>query len=417
MRRIVVLLFVSILYIGAVFLAVQGKTFRLDSDYDSNFPIIAYVVDTIRHEGRFPLRNPLVGSGISVLGDPLSGVTYLPYLLPMLVFGVPDGWWIVVWLHAFGAGIAMWLLLRSMRVSAKLSVWGGLLYMGSGAFAARVAAGHVEKVLSYPWYPVFLFFLLRRSALSGAVAGVFWLTGDVYGLLFLTIFSVVIGVIGEIRGIRESARIAVAFFLVAAVKLVPFLREVAPVMERFGVFDPVRGSLDIWWSWIPFVMPIGVEFYDRPFFQRLFGFWYNWYEYYAFIGLPIVFVLGFPKVIKRREARILALLFAVGIAFIARGSVYSPFYGLALLFPWFRTPQRMYGAITSVIVVLIVLCAKRVKKPAVLGGMLVVTFLVSGWQMTNALKTPTNVRDSQLYRIREKQVILDYYYGWKPREP
>ncbi|MBI4066742.1 hypothetical protein HY411_03420 [Candidatus Gottesmanbacteria bacterium] len=392
-------------------------------------------MDTIRSEKRFPLWNPYVATGISVLGDPLSAVTYPPYLLPMLAFGVPDGWWVVVWLHAFGAGVAMWMLLKKILDSRfrgndnkdsgndnkdsgndknLLALWGGLLYMGAGAFAARVAAGHIEKVLSYPWYPVFLLLLLRKSALAGAIAGVVFLTGDVYGLLFLMIFYGVVWVVGEGRAVGKAA---LAFLAVGAVKLVPFVRDVLPVMERFGVFDPLRGSIDVWWSWLPFVMPLGVSFYDRPLLQRLFSFWYNWYEYYAFIGLPMVFLLWLPKIIKRREVQILLLLAAVGVAFIARGSAYSPWYGLAPILTWFRTPQRMYGAMTSVVVVLIVLCAQRLKKRTVLWAMLTVTFLVSGWQMTKALKPPGRVEDTQLYRIREKVPIVDYYYGWMPKAP
>ena len=65
MRSVFVIFLVSILYIGTVFLVVKGKTFRWDSDYDSNLPIIAYVVDTIKNEHRFPLWNPYIGrSGI-----------------------------------------------------------------------------------------------------------------------------------------------------------------------------------------------------------------------------------------------------------------------------------------------------------------------------------------------------------------
>lgn len=408
MRTLIIFLVVSTLYVGGVFLAVEGKTFRLDSDYDSNLPIISFVVDTIRNEKRFPLWNPYVATGISVLGDPLSAVTYLPYLLPMLAFGVPEGLWMVIWLHAFLAGLFMWLFLKGSR----LAVWGGLLYMGAGAFAARIAAGHIEKVLSFPWYPLFLLFLFqKRSVLVGAVMGIVFLTGDVYGILFMGIFFGAIWVIGEIRGIRG---VIVGFAIVAAVKLVPFIREVAPVMERYSSFDAVRGSIPLWLSWLPFVMPWGVEFYDRPIFQRLFGFWYNWYEYYAFIGLPVVFLVWLPRITKKREVKILLILLAVGIAYACRGFVYSPWYGLAPLLEWFRAPQRMYGPLTSIVIALIVLSLKKNTPRLFLWGMLLVTFLISGYQMTRAFEPP-RISDTQLDRIREKVRIIDYYYGWIPK--
>lgn len=416
MRNILLIFLVSIFYIGSVFLATQGKTFRLDSDYDSNLPIIFYVVDTIRNEKRFPLWNPYVGTGISVLGDPLSGVTYLPYLLPMLVFGVPEGLWIVIWFHAFLAGLFMWWFIKRSHLARlqgeTLEVWGGLLYMGAGTFAARVAAGHIEKVLSYPWYPLFLLFLLKEHNIAvGVIMGIVFLTGDVYGLLFMGIFY---GVIGVIRGIREIRKIAIMFLgfvIVAGVKLVPFIREVLPVMERFSLFDAARGSIPVWLSWLPFVMPWGVEFYDRPILQRLFGFWYNWYEYYAFIGLPVVFLVWLPRVVKKREVKILLILLAVGITFAARGYIYSPWYPLAPLLEWFRAPQRMYGALTSVVIALIVVSLKNKMSPGMLWGMLLVTFFVSGYQMTRAFEKPRTCC-TQLDQIREKIRVIDYYYGW-----
>lgn len=418
MRNVFIIFFVSILYVGSVFLAVGGKTFRLDSDYDSNLPIISFVVDTIQNEHRFPFWNPYVATGISVLGDPLSGVTYLPYILPMLAFGVPEELWVVIGLHAFLAGMFMWMFLGK----SKYALWGGLLYMGAGTFAARVAAGHIEKVLSYPWYPLYLLFLFqKRSVLVGAVMGIVFLTGDVYGLLFMMIFIGVIGVIRsgearsrfarEIRGIRG---VIVGFAIVAAVKFVPFIREVMPVMERYSSFDAVRGSIPVWLSWLPFVMPWGVEFYDRPVFQRLFGFWYNWYEYYAFIGLPVVFLVWLPRITKRREVKILLIFLAVGIAYAARGVVYSPWYGLAPLLEWFRAPQRMYGALTSLVIALIVLSLRKNTPRLFLWGMLLVTFFISGYQMTRAFEPP-GTSDTQLDRIREKVRIIDYYYGWIPR--
>lgn len=419
MRTFWTLVLVSTLYVGAVFLAVRGKTFRWDSDYDSNLPIIAYVVDTVRSEHRFPLWNPYVGrTGISVLGDPLSAVTYPAYLLPMLLFGVPQGLWVVIWLHAFLSGLFMARLLRGSR----LRLWGALLYMGAGAFAARVAAGHIEKILSYPWYPLALSFLLRKqTARAGVALGIVVLTGDWYGLLFLLLFAAALRVVGEVRRMGEMLAFCLA---TAAVKVVPFIREVLPVMERFHSFDPTRGSIPVWLAWLPFLMPFGVSFYDRPALQRALGLWYNWYEYYAFIGAPMVFLLFLPRVVWRRDVRVLLMLLAVGIAYVGRGYAVSPLFGLSPLLSPFRVPQRMYAALTSVVVALVVRCAEKavgrssfgLLRQAPLGVFLLATFLVSGYQMMHGFRPPKPCC-TQLLRMREKVPMLEYYYGWIPRKP
>lgn len=429
MRVVLIFFLASLLYIGSVFWATQGKTFRADSDYDSNLPIVAYVVDTIRNEHRFPFWNPYVSTGISVLGDPLSAVTYLPYLLPMLLIGVSQGLWVVIWFHNLLAGFFMWMLLRLLKINTGSAVWGALLYMGAGAFAARVASGHIEKMLSYPWYPLLLMLLLKKKQSTktagaiGAVMGVVFLTGDVYGLLFMMIFYGVIGVISPtssrwagLRGVKGIGVAMAAFVVVGAVKLVPFLWEVATVMSRYSSFDAARGSIPVWLVWLPFVMPAGVSFYDRPILQRLFGFWYNWYEYYAFIGLPMVFLLWVPRIIKRRETQLLLIFLAVGLAFVARGHVSSPFFGLAPLFESIRAPQRMIVPLTSVVVALIVLCAQEWMKPkhALLWGMLISTFIVSGYQMTHAFEPPRTCC-TQLHLIRDKVPMIHYYYGWIPK--
>lgn len=465
MKQVLILLLASFLYTGSVYGLSQGKTFRLDSDYDSNIPIISYVVDTIRTEHRIPLWNPYVSTGISVLGDPLSGVTYLPYLLPTLFFGVQSGWWVTIGLHAFMGGVFMWMLLRNLlaeKTGFEFATWGGLLYMGVGAFAARVAAGHIEKVLSFPWYPLFLLALLKKdqskhTAIAiGTILGIVFLTGDVYGVFFMGIFYGVIGIIRGIRGIRVIGEIGViiaAFIAVAGVKLVPFVIEVAPVIGRYSSFDAARGSLHLFYSWLPFVMPLGVTFYDRLFFQHVFGFWYNWYEYYAFIGLPMFFLIALPKILKRKEVQVLIILIIVGIMYISRGYPYSILYWMDKYIPvlaWFRAPQRMYEALTSIVVALITLCASNFLRPPLanakgvafknivfLWGMLGITFFVSGYQMTYAVEIPRAAEENlvqqlrtgdggditvatfaccmQTVLVREKIHVINYYYGWRPK--
>ena len=454
MRAIVLLCLTSLLYIGSVFWAVQGKTFRLDSDYDSNFPIVSYVVDTIKYEKRFPLWNPYIATGISVPGDPLSGVTYLPYLLPMLVFGVPDGWWVAIWLHAFMAGVFMWLWLRVLIRQKFLPLWGALLYMASGAFAARVAAGHVEKVLSYPWYPLFLMLILKsnvntserlphsswlpantKEAGIGAIMGLMFLSGDVYAVFFMGVFY---GVISIVKGIRKIGVTIAAFIIVSSIKLVPFLIYVAPVMRRFSEFDPSLGSIHAWFTWIPLVVPFGVVFYDRPSMQHLFGFWYNWYEYYSFIGFPVLFLWWLPKVTRRQEVRLLLLLLGVGIGYLSRRYAYSAWHGLEPLIVWFRTPQRMYEALTSIAIALIVFSLAYLPfrtKRGLLTVMLLLAFMTSGYQMTKGFEQPRRKEEQfakerkenneisittgaccmQLFLVREKIRIINYYYGWLPK--
>ena len=490
-RDIAIMLLASVLYVGSVFLAVRGKTFRLDSDYDANLPVVAYVVDTIRNEKRFPFWNPYISTGISVLGDPLSAVTYMPYFLPMLIFGVPDGWWVVIGLHAFMAGVFMWMFLvkiTSPRLAAirtdrssvrsRLPLWGGLLYMSGGAYAARVAAGHIDQAVSYSWYPLLLLFLVGRkqtvgkAVAAGVLLGVAFLTGDWYAVLFMVIFCGVVSVVRALeirnreirvrRWIREILVTGVAFASLGSIKLVPFFLDVWPQMSRFSTFDATRGSLHAFLTWIPFVMPWGVAFYDRPIFQRLLGFWYNWYEYYAFIGLPTIFLFWLPRVIRRREVQILLLLLFVGLAYVARGHAYSPWYGLAGLLHGFRTPQRIYEGLTSVVVALVVLCVDYVTRSgfprrshgiglpaayhprgalsflhlALWGGVLV-SFLVNGYQMTRAFEYPRSteeavvqelrVRDgeeisvatfaccTQTFLVRSGIRVVNYYYGWRPK--
>ncbi|MBI3577696.1 hypothetical protein HY086_06690 [Candidatus Gottesmanbacteria bacterium] len=397
-----------------------NQSFRLDTDYDSNFSMV----------GRY------------VLGDPLSPMLNPLYSVPVLIFGTEYGFRITIALVIMFSSLTMWLLLRNLRVTPTVRMWGSLLYATAGTLVARIAAGHIEKVLSYPLVPIFFLALLqKRGILAGVIAAAAFLSGDVYLAWFFFVFGMA-ALAWRMWTLREIALSAISFLLFSSPKLIPFLVAVQPTMERFFPIHYSDGSIHAFLAPFAFFIPFQTSFYDRPFLQRLLGFHFNWYEYFAFLSpLPLVFLFQ-KKIWKERIIQFLLFLFCIGALYLALAYPYSPFYWLFRFVPSlqvFRVPQRILFPLTTVVVVLFALAADRWRRFAVplMAGSLLWTSAIFTKTFTASFESPRVLekqvaaelrkRDNssfavanfvcciQTFLIAEKISILNYYYGWRPK--
>ncbi len=454
-KELFFILLTAILFVVPVLYKARNLIFRLDSDYDSALPIFYYVVDSIRTGKGFPLWNPYIGTGISIPGDPLSMVLNPLLTVPMVIFGVDQGLRIILFLVVAMSGISMLFFLKRLEVKGLVLLWGALLYQTSGALPANIAAGHVEKFLSYPLTPLFfmsvLFAPMKRISIliAALILTLNIFSGDFYAVWFLSIFFLGIKayyVITKqeqwIRGSLDIIIVYALFGVMASVRLIPYLFEVYPRIERFGLIDPFAGSIPIFLSPLPFIMPFRVAFYDRPSVQRLFGFYFNWYEYYAFISpLPFIFLLKIKALLKRNIIILLLFLLCMGALYAALRYSYSPFYWLFHFIPavrMFRVPQRIFVPMTTLVIALLALCAQRWR-----GKMMIAicvlslgwTFLAGQQTMLLSFEWPRTQQASLVHALREKDKgnffvasficciqtflveehipILNYYYGWR----
>lgn len=457
-RILLVIILYALLFCLPVFLHINLTFPNLLSDYDSNLPIYTYIVSFIWQFHAIPHSIPVVASGIPFWGDPLNSFLNPLFSLPLLIWGINGGLRVSVLFCVIFSGISMLYLLKEWKMGSFLRVTGALLYMSAGTFIAQVSAGHIEKFLVYPFVPLLLLFSmtnvfsLRKTILVAGVITATVYSGDLYNTWFFLLFFFCIRLFylvkeKKIADFLLSILVVPLFLLFSLLKLYPFLTETLPMMKRFFPIHPTQGSIHAFLLPLQFLVPFQVNFYDRPFFQRHLGFYFNWYEYYAFITpFPFLF-LGKIKPLLR-DIRVQALLFllTIGSLYLSLAYIYSPFFYFVKIlgdFAYFRVPQRIILPLTSVVIALLLLCAqewikeKRIRVAArwIMIGSIVWTTLV-GWKtLTDTFRinnysqkdliarmpfekettVATFALPSQLFLVQRGFGVSNYYYGWVPK--
>ncbi len=455
-------------FIAAIFLiiplwfATRHLFFRLDTDYNVVLPMAAFALRAYIHPIPYFYWNPQIGLGVPVLGDPSFVLS--PFYMPFFfLFGPDNGLRALIAVTIIGSGLSMWYFLSSFKLRTTAIVWGAILYEFSGALAAMIAAGHVEKLAGYAIGPiVFLYFFKKRmkpyeAATLGIIYACLFLTVDLYSIWFFSLFymiSAAYRVITRNTKLREIVFEIIyiyGFFAAFALsKLLPFFRDVVPHINRLQTIDTFAGSIHAWLLPLSFLIPWQVVFYDRPSLQRIIGFHYNWYEYYAFITpfavIPLLFI---QKVWKSYAVRLAIIFIFTAALYIALRYPYSPFYWLFHAFTlarMFRVPQRVVVPLMIPVIMIIASCADYMirKGSNIVKRYLVLSIIASIiWLFIMNFKTirgtfepfRTNEstiaqelrkRDSsnffvlnfaccmQTFLLRESIPILNYYYGWTP---
>ncbi|MBI5619984.1 hypothetical protein HY950_03415 [Candidatus Gottesmanbacteria bacterium] len=452
----------AVLFVVPVLYQTRHLALRLDSDYDTVLPLYGYVAQYIREHGRIPAVFPYADFGYPTVADPLSAVLNPIFMVPLVLFGVDSGMSVVFVLLTIIAGISMWALLKTLNVSGWVRVWGATLYVISGALTARFAAGHTLFFLAYPILPLFFAAVLPahvsvlKTLISALVITMLFFSGDIYGIWFALLFLACIRGFWIVKFPKQrkyllihSLGTMVLFMLFSSPKLIPVMRDIYPRMKR--IFQPIFGEGSIHAILTPlfYIVPFRETFYDRPFFRRLLGFHFNWYEYYAFISpLPFVLLLYIRKVWKKDMVRLVVVLLVMGMLYIAQRHPYSPFYWLFQAVPGLsilRVPQRMAMYAMPLVIALCALCAngawnmknKRILLIVLLSGSIVWTYIVSRSAFLVAYEAPrteeqalvwelrkhdssnfsvvTHVCCMQRFLVRDGITIYNYYFPWRDK--
>ncbi|HUD19663.1 MAG TPA: hypothetical protein VMR81_04435 [Patescibacteria group bacterium] len=461
-RSYLPVLFVAILLIIPLWVVTRHLSFRLDTDYNVILPMATFALRAYTHPFPYLSWNPNIGLGIPALGD--SSFMLSPFYMPLFfLFGPDNGLRVLIAVTIIGSGLSMWYFLSSFKLRPWAIAWGAILYEFSGALAAMIAAGHVEKFAGYAIGPVvFLYFFRKRmkpveAATVGIIYACILLTADFYSLWFFSLFYVVSAAYriitknSKLKEIIQEILYIYGFFVAFALsKLLPFIRDVIPHINRLQTIDPYAGSIHAWLLPLSFLIPWQVEFYDRPTLQRIIGFHYNWYEYYAFITpFAVIPLLYIQKVWKSYPVRLAVIFVITAACYISLRYPYSPFYWLfhnITLVRMFRVPQRVVVPLMIPVVMVITFCAdymivkgsnvvKRYLVLCLIGS--VVWLFVMNFNTIKGTFEPFRSNESaiahelrrrdgsnffvanfvccmQPFLLRESIPILNYYYGWTP---
>jgi len=125
------------------------------------YPWTDFWVRQFRTEG-YPLWNPYTFGGSPFIGNLQVAIYYPPqFVLPLLSTLKFFGW--TLWLHALGAGWAMYALIHHLTRHRMAATAGALAFMSCGFLMPRVSAGHVTILNALPWTPLALLAYLRWS--------------------------------------------------------------------------------------------------------------------------------------------------------------------------------------------------------------------------------------------------------------
>lgn len=318
------------------------------------------------HEyGAFPLWDPTVYGGKSIVGDSLPGVLYPPSFVFWLSASPRLFGW-MLWLHVCWAALGMYVVTRRRGCSEAGAALAGMTFALSGKMAAHFFAGHMEVLLTVAWLPWLIWALdrvlhrrdWRDAALLGGIAAVTATCGSVqffyWHVLFMGACAAVWMVEAAARG--EGAAIpgaagrlagaAGAFAVFGAPYWLPVVRQTLLLSARAHQTEPGFPFManPAWSDLLRFLWPLYNSPQPKPFFyaETHEVFW----EKAAYFGILPLFLAICALVFLRKRPGVLAtaLLLLASLVF-ALGQC-TPLYAMAVNiipgFGLFRCPGRLF---------------------------------------------------------------------------
>jgi len=359
----ILLLFLATLIISFPFII--DSSILKTNDMSGNVVNLVYIKKTIAEHRVFPQWNPYLNQGLPIVADPLNSFFNPIILFSFLIFPLSISIKLTYFISIFLSGLFFYFLLRYLNIEKKISLLSAFTFMSSGYLAARIYAGHLEKILSYPLGPLLLLsllILLKRGGLkwAGVVAltlSLFVFSGAIYealyafivfGLIFLLSIATLI-LKPDKKSIEKVISLIIAFILFllfSAIKILPLV-EISPYILH--VSDPFKGSQT-------FISLIYNLFFPYKELYSLFGINnfnpnipYFWWESYAFIGfLPFLCIILIPFFLYKRlttEFKIFIYLSISIILFSMIGNPWNPFTWLfnhVSFLQQFRIPSRIF---------------------------------------------------------------------------
>jgi hypothetical protein len=311
------------------FLAAPSWWFSLGKwgvgDWDYRFSLDTIYRTTMLQFRQFPLWNPYICGGTAALADPEFSVLTPAFFLELL-FGVPMGVRLALYLGLAIASTGVFTLARTLKLSTLASFTAALLATYSSAFLLKAAEGHETIIFAYMWLPWALWAWLRayrqqtRTLWCGLFLAAIFLQGGMYLLSYLIVgFVLLIGFSGDRkRATIVTLQAGLWAAGVAAIKLVPVMLWLRQFPDR----DYVASTQTVFNL---------VDVYLRRFTH---GAWVlpsqnsGWHEYGAYIGYPALalVLIGLSSYATARWVRFSCWAVLVAIAASSLGGVLQPLF-------------------------------------------------------------------------------------------
>jgi hypothetical protein len=356
---ILVILAVTVLYAYPLLIFYPGLGLP-GREYQAHVGTVALLNQWLSGEINFPLWNPVIGTGRSLIADPFL-FFFNPFLsLPMALFGIINGSKIAVVMNFFIAGVGMWFVAKELKFGRLTRLWCSLLYMMAGAIPAHLSAGHIQLTFALGWLPwsiAGLLWVINRSSLlsilfASLAQALFFFAGNLYYQIYAFFCLLILG-FGfafdwkSFHFKREVAkRISMTAILsvgLISIQLLPLLASNSDVRnlggylpdesEYFGSQRPEDAILNYFVSDLDFYRSTSLD--KAPFPQ----------ESYRYIGvIPFLLLLFLVPTFRRghhKEIILLGLCFLLMLAWASiRYSFVKYIYDLLPFLNQFRWPGR-----------------------------------------------------------------------------
>jgi len=351
--------------------------------------------------GAFPLWDPTVFCGKSIVGDPLPEL--LMPLTPLFwLFLSPQFFGFQFWLYVTLGAWGMFLLCRKRGIEPFSAFLGAVMFSLNGKIGAHIFAGHLEvipTILALPWLLLAVEDMLRRKNLSssiwiGIALAIIGLFGNIQVLYLNVLFAFAYVLIHaysgrDFKGIASSLARPVllyftgvfAFGFMGAVWWLPVVRQTLLLSGRVGSADYAFATMNsvswqdvlrlIWPMWnAPIPMPLAND-------AEMMFFW----ETVSYPGvIALSFALAAPFLLFKQRGVLALFVVAILLVLVAMGP-HTPFHRIAYSlipgFSLFRAPGRLLFYVNFIVALLAATLASRASThspsrfgPAIAAGVL-----------------------------------------------
>lgn len=335
------------------------------NDLNGNIVPLLHFKESILIHHQFPQWNQYINQGIPTTADPLYGI-YNPIIgIPILLFQYPIAIKVTYFISVLLACISMFLLTRLFKIRHSVSLIIALTFASCTYLSSRIIAGHLEKVVSFAFLPLFLFCLIKVTkeknvlwaGVTAAILSLILFTGDIYNTLYCLYSLAAVILFYIIKDKKTAYFLALTillFLLFSSIKIFPMIElqnYISKIKEPFiGGLNPLSMFYNLFFPFDSFLTKI----FPVKNFSTDFG----WWESLAFIG-PIslcgVFYI-FNSVFKKHDSKIsiLIVLTCLFVILATPNSKINPLHYLIShvgILQYFHVPSRIL-ALWGVIILL-----------------------------------------------------------------
>lgn len=297
-----------------------GKPTRLPGNEAEVFQTLDWtLVRSLSEYRTFPLWNPYLHTGLPFVADPMLHVYNPVATIPVLLFGVRDGYKIGIFLSFLIAAFGMWRLASALGMDRAARLWAALMYAFAGQPIARFFQGEYLFVYGFAWIPWILVSLIlalktgRRLyiASSALTLALLFFSGNAYYAFLMSFVVALFALVAvlslqrvkpylslDFRRIRVLGAIGLLALGLAAIQLLPLI-QMWPRLDKglgaYGAHTPQQIYLD--YTSKDTLRPDAYNVLPAR------------EEFYAYIGVwPFAALILLPLAIWKRDRKVLLFL-------------------------------------------------------------------------------------------------------------